>query len=205
MPATAEHTSDQIKIHTLDLWATKHLVLCLAVILLSQSMLSGEVVFGVVPRTRISPTLASNVVENIFLPGALDLQFGMTREEVFKTCPSLEYDAEFVRKYFLRYTQPIIFQNKLKGLEFSGGFPKPNQETVSTTVAWLLGVFGQPTTAFDKLLKNGGQIGFIWKRSDFSVACWFSSAESGQRFYAYLKLVSTNSNMETILSARGGA
>jgi len=186
------------------LLATTRFVLGLAVIFVWESAMSGETVFGIVPRARIPPVLASNVAENIFLPGALHLRFGMTREEVFKTCPSLEYDAEFVRKYFLRYTQPVILQNQLKGIEFSGGFPKPSQETVNTTVEWLLGVFGPPTTAFEKPAPDGGRIGLIWKRNDFSVACWFSSIESGKSFYAYLKLVSTNSNMERILSASGG-
>jgi hypothetical protein len=148
--------------------------------------------------------LASNIAQNVFLPGVLDLRFGMTREEVFKTCPSLEYDAAFGRKYFLPGTSPIILQKELKGIEFSGGFPKPSRETVNATVEWLLAVFGTPDTAFEELTKDGGRFGLVWKRSDLLVASWFVSSELSARFNAFLKLVPVTSNMDRILTSRGG-
>jgi len=169
-----------------------------------QAAAPAEKVFGVYPRYVIPAPLATNAAQYVFLPNALNLRFGMSREDVIKTCPILEYDGEFGRKYFLRFTRPIILQNELKGIEFSGGFPSPSREIVSTTVEWLLCAFGAPDTAFEESTRDGGRFGMIWKRSDFAVACWFDSSEFGKRFYAFLKLVPPASNMERILSSRGG-
>ena len=182
----------------------RHLLVLVTICLASDSAISVERVFGVFPRNVIPAVLATNVARDVFLPGALNLRLGMTREEVFRTCPILEYDGEFGRKYFLRFARPIILQNELKGIEFSGGVPQPNRETVIVTVEWLLYVFGTPVTAFEEKARDEGRFGLIWKRNDFAVACWFASSEFGKKFYAYLKLLPASSNMEKVLSSRTG-
>ncbi|NOS70594.1 MAG: trypsin-like peptidase domain-containing protein [Verrucomicrobia bacterium] len=141
----------------------------------------------------------------------------MTLQEAFAACPGLDrkgisgliggltgrdYLQLFPDGYFPQRLTVGVNNGRVVAIQFDLGYPAPSRETMTKTVAWLLAAFGPPDTAFDATDIHPRKFGLVWKRKDVGAACWFDGTDSHKFIYAYVKIVPSTTDMETVLSSR---